>query len=135
MNTICSRCRRGAPRRQAAGVNRLGTVEGRQRVEHRSGQHIAARRRPVFQDTVVEQVNRPALEHAQQRRRAERAIAAQAGIQCAGRVAAAGFGKPDELGQFGITHIVADFALRGEQRLGREAAELEAAALWRQAGH
>lgn len=60
--------------------------------------------------------------HAKQRR-----------ISIAG-VAAAGFGKPDEFSQLGITHVAADFALRGEQGFGRKAAELEAA-VGRQASH
>ena len=51
--------------------------------------------------------------------------AQQRGIGAPG-VATTSFGKPDEFGQLGKAHVVADFALRGEQGFGRKAAELEA---------
>jgi hypothetical protein len=44
------------------------------------------------------------------------------------RVAGAGFGEPDELGQLGEGHVAADLAFGIEQRFRGEAAELEAAA-------
>jgi len=49
---------------------------------------------------------------------------------CVAGVAAAGFGKSDKFGQLRKGHVVADLALRGEKRLCRQGAELEAATRW-----
>ena len=88
------------------GIDHLGAGEPGQRVEDRPGEHIAASRRLVLQDTVVEQVDRASLVGAD-----------QGAVGRAGK-AGTGLGKPDEFGELGKGYVGADLAGSIEERFG-----------------